>query len=183
MTRISATGRPNNNSRGFTLIEILIVLVIVAVMAGLLVFGLNDSPQRRLQREAGSLARLINAASDEAVMQGIEFGLVIDEEGYRFVYFDPENKRWQLPAQRSLAQRRFDEPLTIDIALDNERIDAEQRERIKAFAAQSEDTTLRPLVLMLSSGEVTAFTLTLGAGDSRVELGSDGINPVTVGDG
>src|SRR5690606_4366171 len=80
-TPMSATGlmRPqsNNCARGFTLLELLVVLVIVAVMAGLLVFGAQDSPARQLQREARALAALINTAADEAVSRSIEIGLVL----------------------------------------------------------------------------------------------------------
>ena len=76
------------NTQGFTLLEILVVLVIVAVLAGLLVFTYRDNPQQRVRREAAALAAVLNLAADEAVMQNIELGLVIDDEGYRFVYFD-----------------------------------------------------------------------------------------------
>ncbi len=186
MTRISATGRKNrkpthNKNRGFTLIEILTVLVIVAVMAGLLVIGFSDSPQRRLRREASDLAALINAASDEAVMRGVEIGLTIDERGYRFVYFDIEKKQWQPVVQRGLAEHQFDEPLTVDVVLDSEHIGEDEQARQKKFAERSEDTALRPMVLILSSGEITPFTLTLSDDtENKISLEGDGLNPVTV---
>jgi general secretion pathway protein H len=163
------------------MIELMVVLVVIAVMAGLLVIGIGDSPGRQLQREASTLASLLNLAADEAVMQGVELGLVIDGESYHFVRFDPARQRWQAIEGRRLGQYRFERPYDIDFELDGERIDERQRARIQQLAQRGEEAD-RPLLLLLSSGETTAFALTLTDGDSaaQVVLRSDGVNPVTV---
>lgn len=180
MIRAAAVGV----ERGFTLLEILIVLVIVAVMAGLLVVGFSDSPQQQLRREAGNLAALINVASDEAVLRGVELGLVIDDDGYQFVYFDPETKQWQAARERALARHDFADGYAVDFALDGAEVDEALRERIAAFAARSEDAALRPALLLLSSGEVTPFRITLSAAQvAPVTIVGDGLNPATVDDG
>jgi general secretion pathway protein H len=167
--------------RGFTLIEVLVVLVIMAAMAGLLVIGVRDSPEQRLRREADNLAALINAASDEAVLRSMEFGLAIDDEGYRFVYFDMEKKQWLAAPERALAEHAFPDTVTVSMALDGEELDEQTRERMRAFSEQGEDEKLRPLILLLSSGEITPFTLTLEYGEEfRVVLQGDGLNPVVV---
>ena len=166
---------------GFTLIEIMIVLVIVAVMAGLLVLGFKDSPQRRVQREATTLATLINAASDEAVMRGVELGLVIDDTGYQFVYFDPEKKQWQPARERALMRHTFTEPYTVEFTIDGAQVDEATRQRIQALAARSDDAALKPTLLIFSSGEVTPFRLALSAAQNPpITLVGDGLNPVVV---
>ena len=171
--------------RGFTLLEVLVVLVIVAVMAALLVFAFHDSPQRRLQREAHDLAALLNAAAEEAVMRGVELGVAIDGDGYRFVVFDPETKQWQQPTAFGLAAHKFPEHYSVDFAIDGSEVDQKTIERIKLLAQRSDDTSLRPSILILSSGETTPFKLTLrvdgdDAGGSSVTLRSDGLNPVVL---
>jgi general secretion pathway protein H len=167
--------------RGFTLIEIMVVLVIVAVMAGLLVFSFKDSPQQRVHREATTLAALINAASDEAVMRGIELGLVIDDAGYQFVYFDPEKKQWQPARERALLRHTFTEPYTIEFSIDGAQVDEPTRQRIQALAERTEDVALRPTLLIFSSGETTPFRLALSAGqEPPINLIGDGLNPVVI---
>ena len=170
-------GRP----RGFTLIEVLVVLVIMAARAGLLVIGFKDGPEQRLRRAADNLAGLLNAAADEAVLRGMEYGLAIDEEGYRFVYFDIEKKQWLAAADKALAAHVFPDPLSVTISLDGEQLGEQALERIRALSARGDSESLRPVLLLLSSGEVTPFTLTLGYDDGfRVVLSGDGLNPVVV---
>jgi general secretion pathway protein H len=180
-------GASLRKAHGFTLIEILVVLVIIAVMAALLVFSFNDSPQQRLHREANDFAALLNAAAEEAVMRGMEIGVVIDDEGYRFVVFDPETKQWQAAAARGLAAHTFPERYEIDFALDGSDVDQQTLDRIKLLAQRSENEQLRPSILMLSSGEITPFTLKLrptGEADNSaqpsnaISLHCDGLNPV-----
>jgi general secretion pathway protein H len=167
--------------RGFTLLEVLVVLVIMASMAGLLVLGFKDSPQQRLRREASDLAVLLNAAADEAVLHGLELGLAIDNDGYRFVYFDAEKKQWLSMAEKTLAPHKFTESLKVAVVLDGEHIDEQSLQRIRELSERSEDEKLRPLLLLLSSGEVTPFTLTLAYGDElKVVVSGDGFNPIAV---
>lgn len=183
---ISATGPGINagvqRTRGFTLLEILVVLVIVAAMAALLVFSFSDSSEQRLRREANGFAALLNAAADEAVMRGIELGVVLDDEGYRFVVFDPETKQWQAAAAQGLAAHKFPERYAIDFELDGSAVDQQALERIKLLAQRTDDERLRPSILILSSGEITPFTLTLRLADqgAAVTLRCDGLNPVAL---
>lgn len=172
---------PRRAAAGFTLIEVMVVLVIMASMAGLLVLGFKDNPEQRLRREADDLAALLNVAADEAVMRSMELGLAIDTEGYRFVYFDLEKQQWLAVAEKTLGPHVFPDTISVAIALDGERLDEQSLERIRALSARSDNDRLRPMLLLLSSGEVTPFTLTLGYGDEfTVVVSSDGVNPVSV---
>lgn len=157
-------------------------------MAALLVFSFHDSSQQQLRREANTFAALLNASADEAVMRGIEVGVVIDAEGYRFVVFDPETKQWKEAAASGLAAHKFPERYAMDFALDGSEINQQMIERIKLLAQRTEDEKLRPLILILSSGEISPFKLTLrveGDDDKTanavgVTLQSDGLNPVVL---
>lgn len=77
--------RPN----GFTLIEVLVVVAIAAVGAGLVAFAIRDPAQTRLEHEAARLVALLETARAESRASGVEVTWVpgTDPQGdaFRFV--------------------------------------------------------------------------------------------------
>lgn len=71
---------------GFTLLELLVVMAIVGVLAGLVVPALGGGEQRRLRDEAEKLVLLVNRARQEAVLGSRGWRLVLSpaESSYRF---------------------------------------------------------------------------------------------------
>lgn len=82
--------------RAFTLVEILVVVTIIAILAGVVVVSFVDSAgQRRVQAEAERLALAVELARGESVRRNEVWGLEIEDQGYGFVRQDAGNGRWQ----------------------------------------------------------------------------------------
>jgi len=141
--------------RGFTLVEILVVVVIIAVMATLGMSSIvNRSLDDHLELEARLLQQLFRLAGEEAVMKGAELGFVQTPEGYEFLML--KDGHW-IPLEEAgpLRARPLAEPFYLRLQVDGRAVLPVRTDDPKA--------ELVPQVVLLSSGDATEFTLDLKA--------------------
>lgn len=153
-------------ARGFTLLEILVVITLVAILTGTVMLTITgaDSAQR-LQGAAEQLAYRTELARHYALQRNREWGIYVEEAAVRFAEFDPDQSAWV-----EQSQRPFGAPLGVDnVTL---RIEAEQYRGLS-----DRDRERLPQVLLFSSGEVTPFQLYLepARADGAWQVGSDGL--------
>lgn len=155
---------PRVRAAGFTLIEVLVVIVIVGVLALAVTLAVGGSAERRLQGEAERFAALVAHACTQAELGGRDIGIAVLAGGYGFSRFDAEG--WQpLPDEGELRWRAWPEGLTAELGRDGRPL------------ARSEAGD-RPQLVCFASGELTPFELVLRLGDTgeaqRVRGESDG---------
>lgn len=71
--------------RGFTLLEILTVMVLIGVVLGLVTIGLRAGPAQKARQYAHELLTMITHLRVKAVSDGAEYGLRFDDDGYRLM--------------------------------------------------------------------------------------------------
>lgn len=79
--------------RGFTLIEILVVIAILGVAVGAVALSISTSDARLLQEETARLGALFRIAQNEARVSGRALVWEADRDGYRFRPLDSEAAR------------------------------------------------------------------------------------------
>lgn len=106
------------SNRGFTLIEVLMVLVIIGVIIGLASLAFGDNRAAELRREAQRLQAVLNLATEEAIVKSRVLGVRVDADGYRFFILD-DNQAWlPLEHDREFAVHQLPRPLELTLLTD-----------------------------------------------------------------
>ncbi len=161
---------------GFTLIEVLVVVVIIGIVSAIAVLALgNLGDDRELQNEARRMTSLIEMASDEATLQGRDFGLEILQRGYRFVEFDPLTEQWsEVIGDDLMRPRTLADDTEFDLFLEDKRVllklDAAETERRDDDDNIDLTQDYLPHVLVLSSGDITPFVLEIFRNTDRASV-------------
>lgn len=171
-----ALSRQPARQRGFSLLEILVVVAIIAIFVGVAVLSTDlVAFDRRLQQQAVRLETLIRYASEEALLQTVDYGILFDETGYRFVYLDQtvNPAAWRLLPSEILAPHQLEDDMVFDLKIDDTEVELEPAELILPVS-EAEDGTPPPYppphVMVISSGEITPFEI-------RILRASDVLDP------
>lgn len=140
---------------GFSLIELLVVIVVLAIAASAVVLSTGtlraDDP---VETEARRLVALMRFVAEEALVQGRDFGVEFSPDTYRFLSWDPDTRLWSVvDDEASLRARELPPGLEFALAVDGREVVLERERR------QREADELVPQVAIFSSGELTPFEL------------------------
>lgn len=148
--------------QGFTLIEILVVMVLITVVVSVMLLSINlSSPAKRIEAVADKLQQQLLLAYQTAVLQQREFGFSLTPQGYAFVEY--QEGEWFISEEKNLAPEILPEALEPTLLIDDQ--------AIKPIKLDQPE----PQVLLLSSGETTPFEFDLEDRDSawRIKLQGD----------
>ena len=143
--------------RGFTLLELMVVIVLIGVVAGMVSFAIGPSPAREARQQAQDFSRLVQQLRERAVLDGQEYGVRVQPRGYQVVRLEAQG--WTDVA----AAHRLPGELTFGLEQDG-------------YAMRLDDGPGAPQLLLLSSDEISPFRLFIKvAGQTISRVSSDGI--------
>jgi len=159
-----------NQAPGFTLVEILVVLIIVSVMSGIVVTSLPSSFQNSdFDEESLRLKTVIELIREESLTRASEYGLKTDKDNYSFFVYNEIEQNWTQLNTKPYAEHKLGYGILLKTTIeDNELILTDEED-------EESSVPNAPRILLLSSGEMTPFEITIALGrDKTRTLVSDG---------
>ncbi|MGH8488916.1 MAG: GspH/FimT family pseudopilin [Gammaproteobacteria bacterium] len=147
---------PRLGGAGFTVIEVLVVLVITGLIAGLTILSIHPA-STVAEEEARTLESVLKLGLEEAVLAGRMVGVMITRQGYSLHWLEQRGGRPRL-GLGIYAPRKF--PARLDIELTIEQL---------AVARRLGDSAIQPRIWLFPTGETTPFTITVKDARSRSE--------------
>lgn len=136
---------------GFTLIEIMVVVIIIALFAAFVGLNINQDTGRTAKLESSRFLAVVNEVRDEAVIAGENFVMSVDERAQSY--------RFDLLRQNTTEGENDDALFKVRTIPDG--VDLEWN----VFEQFDDDDKKSPRVLISSLGEITPFELRIGGKD------------------
>lgn len=171
-------GQNINKAKGFSLIEILVVLVIIAMSVKMVSYTFDDAEAEELEKQALRVYRVINLASEFAVLNQIELGFHLDKNVLEFLVFDGE--KWAVfDAEELYEPITFGKEYKVNLNIEDlswSQDNLLEQANWRELMGTSDDESLLelkklkvPQVLILSSGEVSAFQFSVELSERDAE--------------
>ncbi|WP_277589587.1 type II secretion system minor pseudopilin GspH [Pseudomonas chlororaphis] len=148
---------------GFTLLELLVVMLIIGLLAGMVGLVQSDSGGQKARREAERLQNLIGLLREDAVLNNLNHGLRLEPDHYTVLSLD-RGGQWQ--ADKRFKEHRLPGELRLNLQ--------EPRGPNKGLGQGKE-----PQLWVLANDQISPFTLLLEYRQQPLlSLSSDGVEEV-----
>ena len=143
--------------RGFTLLELLVVVAIVGITVSMLQLsiGLGDN-ERDLKRLGKDLGKLFHLLNQEAVFENRNYAISVQEEGFLVLEFNGEG--WDPSDQSFFKKIKLNKSQQSLLIIEDLVVNIKPRK------------DPQPHILILSSGEMTPFEWRISDQDTRSEI-------------
>ncbi|WP_375752158.1 type II secretion system minor pseudopilin GspH [Vibrio sp. HN007] len=163
-------------SAGFTLLEIMLVLVLLSLGAAAVVINLPDSEEDIAKEEARRFYHRLQLLNEEAILNGKDFGIRFEESAGRYRFLELTQDGWQLSESKYFTERKLEDGGKFEFTLgsnawnnNDSLFDGTTLFDDEMFAELEKEKKQQkpPQVFVLSSGEITPFSLGFGFDDKK----------------
>lgn len=151
--RVGRIGGSLPGSRGFTLIELVVVVLLLSIIVGMVAINLGTDDTSEVRDEADRLALLINAAQQDAILDGQILALALEERGYHFLRLNDAGTLAPIIRDELLRPRELAPGI-----------------KVSAIEIAGNEKQEQRAILLQPSGELEDFSITLSKGTARWQI-------------
>ncbi len=174
--------RFNKHHKGFTLVEILVVVFIIGIVVSTISFQVFQTDHKaKVKEEAQRLQVLVDMASDYAILNQQQLGIYLDLEknSYEFVSLQKDGQWLPIDGNKFFRKRELPESLVLELNLDG--LPWQDEDALFDREIFDEDLSIRdegvsigdeedqppppPQIFILSSGDLTPFEIRMEFND------------------
>ena len=150
-------------SSGFTLLELLVVIVIIGIITSMAMVSTRVlGGDHEMDQEARRFVAVLGQAREDAMLEGRDVGLRIDASGYDFMRYDGRQERWDLVVEDPLLRERtLPDGLSASLRLDSRPV------QLRPRVAPTEREQPQPQVVLMASGDLIPFEVRLERAGTR----------------
>lgn len=154
--------------QGFTLMELMIVVFIIALVAAMAIVSFTgERRDEQLVKEAERIEALFDYVREQAELQTRDYGFRINRKTYSFVVFDVLANQWRAADEDdALRTREIPEGILPTVIVEGRQIVLDQKKK------EVEDFT--PQVMVFSNGDLSSFEVQLERGGETARIYTDG---------
>ena len=172
--------RPARIARGFTLLEIMVVVVIIAILTtiGVMSIGVLGGDRQRTA-EVERFEDVAATAMQEAGLEGRDFGVRIQQTSYEVFVYSPRRNRWEVvPSDRLYAVHTLPPGISFGLTLEGREVRLDEQPPAAGDVVDSDtkvQTTQdrshvdpKPQLIFYASGDVSPYHLELRRSDETI---------------
>lgn len=135
----------DDSRAGFTLIEILVVMVIISIVTSVALFTVSRNENKQLESFANELVQIVGLAEEQAMLQPSVFGLSVNKHSFSFASYQPKSENeWRPLEDKIFGKHSIPHNIHVELKMHD----------------QAEGAS--PRIVFSTNGDITPFTIYVG---------------------
>ena len=187
MKYVSSRSVKRSSQHGFTLLEVMVVVLIVGIILSMASLNVFNSADKQLEEQARRFAALVQLANEESIINNTSYALALSRAGYQFFILDAGNKAVPVPpTEQAFRAREIPAWSWFKAEINGEEVklpDSLKTRLNKSSKPKDEDSLAGdreqaseedyldddvPRILFLSSGEMTPFEVSIESEEGSI---------------
>jgi general secretion pathway protein H len=133
----------NKTIQGFTLVEILIVMLIISIVASVAALTITTNQNKNIENFTHQLVNIIQLSCEEAMLRPATLGLAFTSNTYQFYQFQ---KKWIPLTDKIYGKHSFSSSIKLSLKVQNKTVPLDGK----------------PYLIISTSGDISPFVILIG---------------------